>query len=164
MKKLLILFRLYDRTYGEQGNPKTLAVTLGEDNTISYSLYGGWQDSGTGFSLSNLQLRHSLPINPKPFKNTEALATQIKIILATGCGSNDLKSYEVLNSIKEKKVVKKYDYQVVTRENKWVGGGVKATMKQIKQDVEDIKERLKGDGDDDKVVVFYSNKLEQFEV
>lgn len=162
--KTLIIFRLYDRFYGEQGNPKTLSVYLREDNTLGYSLYGGWQDSGTGFAISNLQLQKSLPISPKPFRNSMALFREISNILATGVGSRHIKTFEILNEIKEKKVEKKYDYQVVTRENKWVGGGVKASMKQIKQDIADIKERLKGDGDDDQVVVFYSEKLQQFEV
>lgn len=161
--KTLILFRLFDRSYGEQGNPKTLSVYLREDNTLGYSFYGGWQDSGMGFAISNLQLRESMPINPKPFKNTKALSQKIISILATGVGSRHIKTFEILNEIKEKKVENNYDYQVVTRENKWVGGGQEASMKQIKQDIADIKERLKGDGDDDQVVVFYSEKLKQFE-
>lgn len=119
MSKTLIIFRLYDRSYGEQGNPKTLSVFLREDNTLGYSFYGGWQDSGTAFSISNLQLRKSLPINPKSFRNTKALRQEISIILATGCGSNDVKTFEILNEIKEKKVEgKKYIHEVHSNEKR----------------------------------------------
>lgn len=107
MKKTLIIFRLYDSNYGEKGNPETLGVYLGEDNVIRYSLYGGWQDSGMGFAISNLQLRESLPMSPALFKNTEELRLRITAILRTGCGSNKVKSFEILNELRDKPKVKR---------------------------------------------------------
>jgi len=106
MRKHLIIFRLFDSIYGENGNSKTLSVYLNEDNTIGYSFYGGWQYSGTGFSISNLQLKESLPMNSKAFKNTKELYNKIVSVLRTGCGSNEIKTFEILNEIKEKKTTK----------------------------------------------------------
>jgi len=76
MKKTLILFRLFDRTYGPQGNPKTLSVYLNPDNTLGYSFYG-----------------------VRSFNNVERLRDKIKSCLATGCGSNDIKEVEILNDL-----------------------------------------------------------------
>lgn len=101
--KQLMIFRLYDRSYGPEGNKESLRVTLRSDNTLSYSLYGGWQDSGMGFAISNLQLKRSLPISPKPFKNVKDLENEIRSILSTGVGSNDVKTVEVLNDLVEEK-------------------------------------------------------------
>lgn len=98
--KMLVVFRLYDRNYGPQGNPKTLSVYLRPDNTLGYSLYGGWQNSGTGFSMSNLQMSQSLPLGTRKFGGkVEALAEEIKSCLATGVGSSDIKSFEILNDL-----------------------------------------------------------------
>ena len=44
MKKRLIIYRLYDPTYGPQGNAKTLSVILDQDNVLNYAYYGGWQE------------------------------------------------------------------------------------------------------------------------
>ena len=117
MKKLLILFRLYDKTYGENGNPETLAVNLCEDNTLSYSLYMGWQDSGMGCAISNLQLKEILPSSPKSFSRTSALRLRIANILATGVGSHYIKSSEILNELKVKVTAPKK--QSVTK--MWIG-------------------------------------------
>lgn len=103
MRKLLIVFRLFDPTYsrnGQHGNKESLFVTLREDNVLSYSLIGGWQDSGTPFAISNLQLKESLPLNPKPFRSTLSLKVRVANILATGVGSHHIASYEILNKIK----------------------------------------------------------------
>jgi len=105
MRKTLILFRLYDLSYsrnGEFGNKETLRVILGEDNVLSYSLFGGWQDSGTPFSISNLQLQRSLPSNPAAFRNTKALEIVLHSILRTGVGSHTVHIAEVLNEVKAK--------------------------------------------------------------
>ena len=99
MKKTLIAFRLFNSTYGPQGNPKTLFVNLKEDNTLSYTFIGGWQDSGTGFAISNLLLKEPLPLGARNFKTVEDLQTRIAAILATGCGSNEIKSFEILNDL-----------------------------------------------------------------
>ena len=100
MKKTLIIFRLFDRTYGPQGNPKTLAVYLRPDNTLGYSFYGGWQNSGTGFSIENLQMSRSLPLGVRQYKGkVERLVKEIKVCLASGYGSNDLHSFEILNDL-----------------------------------------------------------------
>ena len=97
MKKLLIIYRLFNPTYGLQGNSKTLSVVLSEDNTLSYYYYGGWQSSGMGFSISNMQLQRSLPIGTRNFKKVEDLDKEIQSILATGVGSKKISSFEILN-------------------------------------------------------------------
>jgi len=99
MKKLLIVYRLFDPTYGPQGNSKTLSVVLSEDNTLSYNYYGGWQSSGMGFSISNMQLQRSLPLGARNFKKVEDLDKEIQSILATGVGSRKISSSEILNDI-----------------------------------------------------------------
>ena len=99
MNKLLIIFRLFDRTYGPQGNQKTLSVFLRPDNTIGYSFYGGWQNSGTPFSISNLQMQESLPIGTRGFKKVGNLQKKIASCLATGVGSHHIKGFEILNDI-----------------------------------------------------------------
>lgn len=99
MTKRLIIYRLHDTTYGHGGNAKTLSVILAEDNVFSYSYYGGWQDSGMGFSISNMQLKESLPMAPRNFKNVEELDKKIQSILKTGVGSHKVASYEILNDL-----------------------------------------------------------------
>lgn len=99
MKKRLIIYRLYDPTYGPQGNAKTLSVILAEDNVLSYVYYGGWQDSGTGFAISNMQLQRSLPMSPRNFKTVEDLDKEIQSILATGVGSRKISTREILNDL-----------------------------------------------------------------
>lgn len=99
MKKLLIIYRLFDPTYGPQGNSKTLSVVLREDNTLSYNYYGGWQDSGMGFSISNMQLKKSLPMGARNFKTVEQLHEEIVSVLATGVGSRRISSFEILNDL-----------------------------------------------------------------
>lgn len=102
MKKVIIVYRLFNPTYGLQGNSKTLSVILREDNTLSYVYYGGWQSSGIrlGFAISNMQLKESLPINISQFKGSaKALDKKIQEILATGIGSVKISSYEILNNI-----------------------------------------------------------------
>ncbi len=104
MSKQLIIYRLHDTFYGVGGNSKTLSVRLNEDNTLSYSYYGGWQSSGMGFSISNMQLRDSLPSSVKDwkgkklFKNVEKLHENIVSVLKTGCGSNKVHSFELINN------------------------------------------------------------------
>ena len=115
MKKTLIIFRMYDPSYsrnGEFGNKESLRVSLGEDNVLSYSLFGGWQDSGTPFAISNLQLKRSLPINPAPFRNTLALKVVVQSILRTGVGSHEVHKAEVLNEIKDKPKTKSISLKV----------------------------------------------------
>ena len=97
--KRLIIYRLSDPTYGPQGNSKTLSVLLRDDNTFTYSYYGGWQESGTGFSISNMQLQRSLPMGARNFKKVEDLHKEIVSILATGVGSRKISSFEILNEL-----------------------------------------------------------------
>lgn len=108
MSKQLILYRLYDSAYGPKGNPETLSVRLNDDgNTFAYTLYGGWQNSGTPFAISNLQLGKSLPTSrikfdendeviPK-YEKVSSLHKEIVQVLATGCGSNKINSFEIVN-------------------------------------------------------------------
>ena len=109
MAKTLILFRLYDPSYtrgDNYGNKETLSVYLGSDNVIDYSLYGGWQNEGTPFAISNLQLKRTLPMNPAYFKNVRALELEVRDILKTGVGSHSVAKAEVLNELKDKPKVK----------------------------------------------------------
>ncbi len=99
MNKLLIIYRLFDPAYGPQGNPKTLSVFLRPDNTLGYSYYGGWQNSGTPFAISNMQLKESLPMGVRNFKKVEDLQEKIASILATGVGSRRIKEFEILNDL-----------------------------------------------------------------
>lgn len=91
MIRRLLQFRLYDPSYtrpnGEKRNLKTLSVYLREDNTIGYSFYSDWLDSGTGFSISNLQLKRSLPSHRNQFNNIKALEAEIRSCLSTGVGT-----------------------------------------------------------------------------
>jgi hypothetical protein len=99
MKKLIV-YRLFDPTYGPMGNPKTLSISLRSDNTLYYSLYGGWQPSGgMGYCLSNLQLQRSLPEGIRKFKKVEKLHKEISSILSTGVGSRRISSFEILNDL-----------------------------------------------------------------
>lgn len=97
--KRLIIYRLFDPTYGPQGNAKTLSVLLREDNTFTYCYYGGWQESGTGFSISNMQLQRPLPIGARNFKKVEDLHREIESVLATGVGARRISSFEILNDL-----------------------------------------------------------------
>jgi len=96
----LMLFRLYDKSYGDEGNPKTLSVTLNSDDTLSYILYGGWGNSGMPFSLSNLQLKYGLPSRiSKSVDDIEDLRDLIAGKLHFGVGSHNIKKVEILNKI-----------------------------------------------------------------
>ena len=99
MKKILIIYRLYDPTYGPQGNPKTLSVILDQDNVLNYAYYGGWQDNGSSFSKSNMQLKKSLPMGSRSFKKVDDLDKEIQSVLATGVGACKIASKEILNNL-----------------------------------------------------------------
>jgi len=102
MSKTLIVYRLYDRAYSNQGNKETLSVYKNDDSTLSYSLYTGWQSSGMGCAISNLQLRRSLPLSVNSYKNVQELNNEIVGVLATGVGSNDISTYDIINDIMDK--------------------------------------------------------------
>jgi len=57
---------------------------------------------------------------------------------------------------------KKFDYQIVTSENKWEDGGNQATQKEIDVEVKLIKERLKQDGRQEDLIIFKAEKMEQY--
>jgi hypothetical protein len=101
MTKLLIVLRLHNPNWSFQGQPKTLTVSLREDKTLTYTFYGGWQNSGTSFAISNLQMQKSLPMGSRNFKTTKDLLTEIKSCLSTGCGSNKIASFEILNDLED---------------------------------------------------------------
>jgi hypothetical protein len=116
MAKTLIIFRLYDPSYtrgDNYGNTETLSVYLRDDNVIHYSLYGSWQDSGTPFCITNLQLQKSLPLNPSAFKNVRALELEIRSILKTGVGSHYVAKAEILNELKEKPKTKSISLKTI---------------------------------------------------
>jgi len=104
MSKTLIVYRLFDPTYGPEGNSKTLSVVKRDDNTLDYSYYGGWQSSGSGFSISNMQLRRSLPLSVNIYKNVQELNNEIVSVLATGVGSNRIRKFEIINELFEKPI------------------------------------------------------------
>jgi len=112
MKKLIV-FRLYDPSYGRKGNPETLSVVLLDDNTLTYILYSGWQDSGTPFSISNLQLKQSLPLSISGFKRTFELAKKITEILMTGVGSHVVSECNILNEIRKPSKPRKPNQKLV---------------------------------------------------
>lgn len=76
----LAVIRLQDG----MGNKRTLGINLGKDDTLNYQLWGSWQPTGTSFSLSNMQLKEPLPINPRNFKSTTALCLKVWEIVKTG--------------------------------------------------------------------------------
>jgi len=102
MSKTLIVYRLYDPAYGPSGNPETLSVYKNDDNTLGYSLYMGWQSSGMGSAISNLQLKRSLPLSVNSFKNVQELHNSIFFALTSGVGSNHISTYEIVNDIMDK--------------------------------------------------------------
>lgn len=57
---------------------------------------------------------------------------------------------------------KKFDYQIVTSENKWEGGGSQATQKEIDTEVKSIKARLTESGRQEDLIVFKAEKMEQY--
>jgi len=60
--------------------------------------------------------------------------------------------------------MKKFDYQIVTSDNKWEGGGNQSTQKEIDIEVKEIKKRLKKEGRSEDIIVFKSDKMEQYTV
>jgi hypothetical protein len=59
---------------------------------------------------------------------------------------------------------KKFDFQIVTSENNWVGGGNQSTQKEIDAQVKIIKERLKQDGRQEDLIIFKAEKMEQYTI
>ena len=115
MKKLVV-FRLYDPSYSnnsEYGNKETLSAVLLDDNTLTYILYSGWQDSGTPMSISNLQLKQSLPLSISGFKRTFELTKKIVEILKTGVGSHAVHVTSILNEIAKPKKPSKPNQKLV---------------------------------------------------
>lgn len=88
MKKTILVFRLHSEY--SQSNRVTLWVSLRPDSVLTYSAWGGHQDSGIGESMSNFQFKESLPIDSRKFKTVKALETEIRRILRTGVGSKDV--------------------------------------------------------------------------
>ena len=58
--------------------------------------------------------------------------------------------------------MEKFDYQIVTSDNKWEGGGTQATKEEIKQAINEIGERLNDEGRYEELVIFIAPKMEQF--
>lgn len=98
MNTQLIVFRLMDSF----GNKKSFNIIVRADNTLSYSLYGGWQSSGMGFSISNMGMKMSLPISVKDFKNVDDLKSVISECILSGyyriCSTTVLNQFPVLPS------------------------------------------------------------------
>lgn len=116
----LICYRLYDKSYGEGANPKTLIVWLNSDDTLSYISIFGWQNSGMGNSISNFQLKEPLPLSVKDFNSTEELDKKITEILGTGVGSKDISSKKILNELKVIKVNKKELVDNLHNVSEWI--------------------------------------------
>lgn len=58
--------------------------------------------------------------------------------------------------------MEKFDYQIVTSDNKWEGGGTQATKEEIKAEVKAIGERLREEGRFEELVIFTAPKMEQY--
>ena len=116
----LICYRLYDKSYGKDVNPKTLIVWLNSDDTLSYISIFGWQNSGMGNSISNFQLKEPLPLTIKDFNSTEELDKKITEILGTGVGSKDISSKKILNELKVIKVNKKELVDNLHNVSEWI--------------------------------------------
>lgn len=58
--------------------------------------------------------------------------------------------------------MEKFDYQIVTSDNKWEGGGTQATKKEIAAEVKSIGQRLKEEGRNEELVIFTAPKMEQY--
>ena len=135
--KTLIIFRLYDLSYsrnGEYGNKESLRVSLGDDNVLRYSLFGGWQDTGIAFSTSNLQLKRSLPLKPSS-PTVKGLEYEIHSILKTGVGSHTVYKAEILNDFKDKPKDKTLSAKVY-----------KELKRQAKEIIADMSDGEKGEG------------------
>ena len=57
--------------------------------------------------------------------------------------------------------MKTFDYQIITSDNQWVGGGITATQEQINSKVSNIKERLLDEGFDGEIIVLKAEKMSQ---
>lgn len=85
----LMAFRIYDSL----NNKKTLFVRV-KDNLLSYTLIGGWANSGTPFSLRNMQIgcsngmQRDLPTVASNFKNSKELKRQIELCIKSGVITN----------------------------------------------------------------------------
>lgn len=80
MKTSLLVFRLLDGFK----NKKSLYVSVGEDSSLSYSLIGGWQSSGSGFAISNMGMSHSFPLSIKDFDDVHDLGIEISLCIRSG--------------------------------------------------------------------------------
>lgn len=80
MNTSLLVFRLLDGFK----NKKSLYVGVGEDNSLSYSLIGGWQSSGSGFAISNMGMSRSLPLSIKGFDDVHDLGPEISLCIRSG--------------------------------------------------------------------------------
>jgi len=98
MSKLLLVFRLFDPTYGSEGNPKTLTVRLNDDRSLGYHYYSGWQSQGMGFSISNMQMTESLPMTVRGVTSIEKLQAKVQYALDSGCGVS-VKDVEIINDL-----------------------------------------------------------------
>jgi len=58
--------------------------------------------------------------------------------------------------------MEKFDYQIVTSDNKWEGGGIQATKKEIDAEVKLIGERLREEGRSEELIIFTAPKMEQY--
>lgn len=73
----LLQFRL---TTGLE-NKRSLLVGLRPDNTFTYDLHSGWQETGTPHSLENLQLDDPLPLRGQDYNVTSDLQDDIESVL-----------------------------------------------------------------------------------
>jgi hypothetical protein len=89
--KNLIIYRLKDPF----GNKSTLSVLLKPDSSLYYVFYGGWQNDGMPYAISNLQMKKSLPVSIKKFKTIAMLDKEITTAIKSGV--NDIVKREVIN-------------------------------------------------------------------
>jgi len=59
--------------------------------------------------------------------------------------------------------MQRFDYIILTDQNRWEGTGKQATDDELQQDIIDIKERLKGEGrEDEELMVFTADSMKSF--
>ena len=97
--RYLALFRLSDRL----DNKSSLRIEQRPDGVLSYSLYGGWQHTGTGYAIENLYLKSSLPVDARLFVDVHELVDFVEGIVDPPESSDfsKIKSIEILNNIEQ---------------------------------------------------------------
>lgn len=124
---IVLRYWLYNPAYGDKGNPRTLTVLVRADNSIMYTHYQGWGNSGgVAYSMGGLP---GLPKNLGNIKTLDDLDATIQLALKKGRGSNYVKEVEYVNNFPKntkitKPKMKKPEFKNYLREE------IKSTLKE----------------------------------